>query len=218
MTSKRLPGKVLREIEGKPLLRYVLERLERSHEVDEVVVATSDDPSDDAVADLCETLGAHYDRGPLRNVAARFAAVAEARGLGAVARVSGDSPLLDPAIVDRAVHAFRAQELDLVTNVMPRTFPVGQSVEVVAAAALRDLLAQTDDSQDLEHVTRFFYRRPNGFRILNIESAEPCAEMRFAVDTQEDLERLEGLVGRMERPHWEYGLAELAELYREAGL
>src|SRR5688572_22065557 len=115
MDSTRLPGKVLREIAGKPLLTYLLERLERSRALAAVLVATSTEASDDPVAALCASRGTRCHRGSLDDVAARVGEALAVNGLDAFVRVSGDSPLLDPSLVDRGVTLFLAGELDLVT-------------------------------------------------------------------------------------------------------
>src|SRR6266852_6355172 len=103
MSSRRLPGKVLRPIDGKPVLLYVLERLERCRTLDSVLVATSVDPSDDAVEEICHRRGTPCCRGPLDDVAGRFLAAARERDVDGFVRVSGDSPLLDQRLVDEAV-------------------------------------------------------------------------------------------------------------------
>src|SRR4051794_2173021 len=101
--STRLPGKVLREVGGRPLLAYLLERLEHAVLIDGVVVATSDDASDDSVVAFCRTVGADCHRGPVADVAGRILGAVRERDLDAFVRISGDSPLLDQGLVDRAV-------------------------------------------------------------------------------------------------------------------
>ena len=161
MSSRRLPGKVLRPLAGKPALQYLLERLSHCDEVDRVIVATSGEASDDPVAAFCAAAGALVHRGPLEDVAARFGEVAERFELDAFVRVTADSPLLDQALVDRGAALYREGDFDVVTNVYPRsTFPSGQSLEVVRAEAFRRALAGMDDPYEHEHVTPYFYRHP----------------------------------------------------------
>jgi spore coat polysaccharide biosynthesis protein SpsF (cytidylyltransferase family) len=212
MSSARLPGKVLRVVAGKPLLAYVLERLQRCPALDGLVVATSSEASDDGVAALCDERGVACHRGALEDVAGRFATALEAFPCEAFVRVSGDSPLLDPALVARAVDTFRAGAFDLVTNVFPRSFPRGQSVEVVRTAAFRACLPLMTGPEDREHVTPALYRHAERFRIMNLPAERDWSGRRFVVDDAEDLERFAGLIAAMRRPHWEYGLAELAAL------
>jgi spore coat polysaccharide biosynthesis protein SpsF len=213
MSSRRLPGKVLRPLAGTPALQYLLERLERCEEVDLVVVATSVDPSDDPVAAFCEAAGVAVHRGPLEHVAARFGEVAERFGLDAFVRVTGDSPLLDQALVDRGAALYREGDADVVTNVYPRsTFPSGQSLEVVRAAAFLEALQHMDDPYEREHVTPYFYRRPEAFRIHNFVAARDHSSLDVSLDTEQDARLIESILERMEHPHWTYSSAEITAL------
>ncbi|MBM3278743.1 MAG: NTP transferase domain-containing protein [Candidatus Handelsmanbacteria bacterium] len=215
MGSHRLPGKVLRQVAGKPLLAYLLERLRRCEAAAELVVATSRQEEDQPVARFCEEGGVACFRGDLDDVASRFVAISQDRGLDAFVRLSGDSPLLDTALVEERVGCFRAGGFDLATNVFPRTFPTGQSVEVVRCEAYRRAYARISEAADREHVTSFLYRHPDEYAITNLAAPEDLTGVRLTVDTPEDLERFAALVGRMERPHWQYGLAEVVGLYRQ---
>jgi spore coat polysaccharide biosynthesis protein SpsF (cytidylyltransferase family) len=215
MSSARLPGKVLAPVAGRPLLGYLLERLALARRPDATIVATSDQPEDDEVAAFASAAGVSVQRGPLADVAGRVAAVAASFELDAVVRVSGDSPLLDPAIVDRAVELWEAGGEDLVTNVFPRSFPVGQSVEVLSRDALERVAAEARDPDDREHVTSWIYANRDRFRIANFEHERDESRIRLAVDSAEDLRRIERIVAAMSAPHTEYGLSELLRLERE---
>ena len=200
MSSQRLPGKVLAPLSGKPVLAWLLDRLAGF----DVVVATSDDASDDPVAAFCAERGVECSRGPLADVAGRFAGVVENYGLEAFARVSGDSPLLDPALLSRAFELFRETEPDLASNVFPRSYPPGQSVEVVRAATF--LAARPEfDERDREHVTTFFYAHPERFRIESFAAAVPYDGPSHAIDTADDLARIEAWARALPRPDagWE---------------
>jgi spore coat polysaccharide biosynthesis protein SpsF len=212
MSSTRLPAKVLLPVAGRPLLGYVLERVALAGET--VVVATSDQPDDDPVAQFASDAGVQVFRGSLPDVAGRFNALADSFGLDALVRVSGDSPLIDPALVDEAISLFGAGEVDLVTNVFPRSFPVGQSVEVLSRAALDRVLAATDDPSDREHVTRYVYAHHKDFRIQNFAHERDVSDVRHVVDTEEDLRRVEAIFAAMERDHTSYGVEDLLALER----
>jgi spore coat polysaccharide biosynthesis protein SpsF len=210
MNSARLPGKVLREVRGQPLLAYLTERLAACRDAPTIVVTSTSD-RDDAVAAFCVAAGLLCHRGPEADVSTRFAEAGERFELDAFCRVSGDSPLLDPALVDRALTLFRRDEYDLVTNVRPRTFPPGQSIEVVRAEAFLQALP-TMDAEQREHVTQRLYDPALGLRIANFAADRDYGDLRLAVDTEEDLERIEALIAAMERPAREYGLDALADL------
>jgi spore coat polysaccharide biosynthesis protein SpsF len=214
-SSRRLPGKMLRLVQGRPMLAYVVERLRRCRELAEVMVATSTSSDDDAIAAACGSLGVACHRGPLDDVLGRFIETIAARDLPAVVRISGDSPLIDSAIVDRAVRLFRDAASDLVTNVAPRSFPRGQSVEVISSAALRKAAAAELTPEEREHVTLWFYRHPEACAITNFAAAADMSEIQLSVDTAEDFADFAATIAAMKRPHWEYGLDELVALRRQ---
>lgn len=210
MGSRRLPGKVLTPIGGTPLLGLLLDRLARCEAVDGVAVATSDQPSEDPVAEYAAARGVAVVRGPLDDVAARFLAAAAQLEAVALVRISGDSPLMDPAIVDRAARLFD-DGCDVVTNVRPRSFPPGQSVEVVRASALAAAHPRMD-AGEREHVTPRLYRPEECLRVRGFAAERDYGDLRLTVDTPADLAFVAGLVARMERPPETYGLDEIAEL------
>lgn len=217
MTSRRLPGKVLRPIAGKPALEYLLERIARCTEVDEVIVATSREPSDDPIVAYCEQRGVTLHRGPLEHVSARFGEVVERFGLDAFVRVTGDSPLLDQRLLDRGTWVYRTGEHDVVTNVFPRsTFPSGQSLEVVRADAFLHALERMRHPVEIEHVTQHFYRHPEEFRIHNLLAEHDDADLDVSLDTEADAALIERVLSHMDRPHWDYSSAEVAALARLA--
>ncbi len=214
MGSARLPGKVLREAGGRPLLAHHVDRLTACREPDRVVVATSTHGSDDPIEAWCRSAGVRCRRGALDDVAARFAQVAQAEQLDAFVRVCADSPLIDPALVDRATAAFRADPVDVVTNLHPRTWPPGQSVEVVDTRAFLRAAPRMDGPDDREHVTRWFYRHASNYRVHNLTSDRDYNGLRMAVDTPEDLDWLDSLLVGLDRPLGTYGLDELADRLR----
>lgn len=195
MSSRRLPGKVLRPLGGRPLLDHLIDRLERRAGMP-VLLATSRDPSDDPVAGYARARGLDLFRGALDDVVGRFREAASSKGWDAFARVCGDSPFLDPALVARGAALYRAGDADVVTNVHPRSFPKGQSVEIVRVEALRRVDAAATDADDREHLTRFFYRHPDRFRILNFSNDEDRSGESLCVDTPEDWDRAERLLRR----------------------
>lgn len=212
MGSRRLPGKALRPLAGVPMIQYLIERLERCRGLDGVLLATSDDRADDALVEFCQDRGIGCFRGDEDDVAGRLLAAAKAQAWDAFVRVNGDSPLLDPRLIERGVELFRDGWWDLVTNVETRTFPKGQSVEVLASAALERAHAAMESPREREHVTPYFYAHPESFRIRNFSARPPRRELQLSVDTAEDLERIAAIVRAMHRPHWDYGWEEIAAL------
>jgi spore coat polysaccharide biosynthesis protein SpsF len=216
LSSSRLPGKVLRPLAGRPLIDWLLERLDHADGVDALAVATSDQASDDPLVAHCESLGVTCLRGPLDDVATRMVAAADALELEAFVRVNADSPVLDPALVQRAVARFREGDCDLVSNAHPeRTCPKGQSVEVVRVDALRRILPELD-ADEREHVTLGLYRRAGELAIASLACDPPTRDVALTVDDADDAVAIGALLAGLERPHWTYGWAELAELRRSA--
>lgn len=210
-SSARLPGKVLRPLKGRPMLGWLLGRMLSVPEAGCVVVATSDQAEDDAVAACAREAGVLVHRGPLEDVLGRFAGAAAAFALDPVVRVSGDSPLLDPAIVSQALRLYAEGGADLVTNVLVRSFPKGQSVEVIGAAALRACADEARDPAAREHVTPYLYAHAGRFRIRNFALHPGAADMRLCVDTEEDFARMEAVASR----GGQCGLEDLMRAYRE---
>lgn len=215
MSSSRLPGKVLLNLAGRPMLDHLLDGLERCGL--DIVVATSTEADDLAIAEHCANRGTRCVRGPLANVADRFALAISELNCDAFVRISADSPLLDPALVDLAVEKFRQRTFDLVTNVQERTFPKGQSVEVVRSRTFLDALSTFSSAHDQEHVTPFFYANPDRFRIHNIRCDSLLGTLQTSVDTEEEMRAVEGVMEGLNKPHWEIGYLELAKLFLPLG-
>lgn len=218
MSSKRFPGKVLHRLAGKPTLQYVLERLFHCGSLDAVVVATSSDASDTVIWDFCREYGVECYRGPLANVAGRFKEVLDVYKFDSFVRVSGDSPLLDQRLVDKGVDMFLAGDFDLVTNVLPRTYPAGQSVEVVRADTFMHWYQSMKRNEELEHVTAFFYKNKEFSRIRNFALNQDQSHIHLSVDTERDMDIVGLMIERMNKPHWQYELEEIIRLYRDVAL
>ena len=164
-SSARLPGKVLRPLAGRPMLALLLERLRLAKRAGEIIVATSTAPMTMRSRRFCDGIGVKCFRGPLDDMAERLVQAAEGAGAEAFVRINGDSPLMSPAVVDAVIELYETQDVDLATNVQTRSFPKGQSVEVIRVEALRR--AQTMmQAGEAEHVTPAFYRRAADFRIV----------------------------------------------------
>lgn len=216
MGSRRLPGKSLALICSKPLLQYVIESLRQCRKLDCLALATSGEAEDDAIAALARDLDVVCTRGPLANVAARFALTIEQLGLNVFVRICGDSPLLDWRLVDRAVGMFLDSNADMVSNCHPRVFPPGASVEVVRSEVFLRALPHIADPGEQEHVTSYFHARAADFHIVSMGADRDYSGLNLCVDEPGDLERIRGLVRRLKRPHWSYTLAELHALAQGA--
>lgn len=200
MSSRRLPGKTLAPVAGRPLLWYVHRRLESLGVP--LAIATSVDPSDDPIADYCRREGLVCCRGSLGDVAGRMLDAARRLELDAFARVNGDSPFVDGRLLRQSFRLMTAESLEFVTNLVPRTYPYGVAVELIRTETLAELLAATDDPEDREHVTRAIYRAlPRLKHRTLVRSGEDLSHHVLTVDTPEDLERFRAFVGG-EPTHW----------------
>jgi spore coat polysaccharide biosynthesis protein SpsF len=194
MSSRRFPGKVLAPFRGQPIVRHVICSVTTALPSVPLVVATSDDASDDPLVAYLSSISIPVFRGPLTDVFKRFRSCLDLFPCDWILRVSGDSPLLDPRILKALVARISqpVEGVDVVTTIFPRTFPSGQNAELIRTEAFRaiDIGALTD--HDREHVTPCFYRHPERFGIVNVSSGSPrLAALSFAIDSPEDLHRLE---------------------------
>jgi spore coat polysaccharide biosynthesis protein SpsF len=187
MTSSRLPGKVLRPILGEPMMGRQIERLRRSRRLDELVVATSTDASDDVIVDYCATLGVRTHRGSLQDVLGRYAGALEALGpADHVVRLTADCPLADWGVIDDCVALHLETGADYTSNAVDRWFPRGLDVEVFKAPLLPMIAAEAADPYEREHVTPFFYRHPERFDLKQLTQPAYEGNLRWTVDTPED--------------------------------
>ena len=214
MGSARLPGKTLQPVLGKPLLQYLLERLGNAEGLDGIAVVTSDTEEDTEIAMFCRTANVPVFRGSLSDVAGRMAGALDAHPFDAFVRVNADSPLLDQRLIDHGIRLFRQGKFDLVTNVHPRTYPKGESVEILKSSTFCAAYGEMTEEDDLEHVTRYFYRNESRFRICNFASREQWGEIQLSVDAPKDLAFFSAVVSRMSRPHWEYTVEEILDIRR----
>ncbi len=192
MSSARFPGKMLAPFHGRPLIAQVLERFRAGGLRSQVVVLTSVDPTDDPLADfVVNRCGVPVFRGELDDVVGRFQAALVDYPCDWFVRISGDSPLLDTALV-QAMMAWTDRGHDVVSNVVRRTFPPGQSVECIRSESFGKLRSSSLTPDQREHVTKVFYDRPDVWRVRSVICAEPrWAAVRMVVDQLDDLRALE---------------------------
>jgi spore coat polysaccharide biosynthesis protein SpsF len=192
MGSTRLPGKVLKDIQGKPMLWYVVERTKKAHAVNQVVVATTTDIGDDAITSFCQALGYLYYRGSIQDVLDRFYQAAKTYKADIVVRITSDCPLIDPELIDLTVNALLLHDVDFATNRLPppftRTYPIGLDVEVCTFAALERAWHEASSQHEREHVMPYFYEKEGRFKIFQVNNSVDYGRLRWTVDTQADLE------------------------------
>jgi spore coat polysaccharide biosynthesis protein SpsF len=190
MSSTRLPGKALRPLAGAPMIQRQVERLRRCRRIDRLVVATSDDRSDDVLVEICNAAPVAVFRGSLEDVLGRYIGAIDAFGEEAehILRLTGDCPLADPELIDAVIARHLETGADYTANTWGRrSFPKGLDADIVRTAVLRQAGAEATDPYEREHVLPFIYRRPERYDLQGLAQEADEGEVRWTVDTPEDL-------------------------------
>jgi glutamate-1-semialdehyde 2,1-aminomutase len=187
MGSTRLPNKVMKSISDKPMIEMLLRRLARSQEVDEIVVATSEDPGNQPLTECVRALGYRCFVGSENDVLDRYYKAGQMAGAVTVVRITGDCPLVDATLVDEAIRRFKDAGVDYLSNVAPATYPDGLDIEVFSFKALERAACETDKQFDREHVTPYL-REGDRFRQAGIQNDEDLSALRWTVDELADFD------------------------------
>ncbi|MEP0806401.1 MAG: glycosyltransferase family protein [Chloroflexota bacterium] len=217
MSSSRLPGKILADIAGQPMLQRVFIRTSRSASVSQTLFATTTDPSDDPVAEYCGFSGIPFTRGSLFDVLDRYYQTAKQAQADVVVRITADCPVIDPALIDDVVNTLLEGDYDFVCNRLPppwqRTYPIGLDVEACRFTALERAWKEAKEPHQREHVMPYFYEgvelsivnrqrsegvSPRGFKVALLNHPTDFGEYRWTVDTAEDLEFIRQVYARFD--------------------
>lgn len=213
MSSSRLPGKVLKPLLGAPMLMRQVERARRAKSLDDVVIATSTDASDDVLVAACERHGIAWRRGSLDDVLDRYYGVAKSESAATVVRLTGDCPLLDPAVVDRVVETFASGDVDYASNTLLPTYPDGLDVEVMTFAALEDAWRNARLRSEREHVTPYI-KTNTKFRRINVTHSEDLSALRWTVDEPSDFVVVERIYERLYPANPAFAMPDVLALLR----
>jgi glutamate-1-semialdehyde 2,1-aminomutase len=186
MSSRRLPGKVLLTLNDKPMIYWQIKRILRAKSITKLVVAISEHPSDDILANYLDEIAQEYIRGPLDNVLERFIQANKLYNPQSIVRITGDCPFVMPEIIDSIVNLFNETKYDYVSNVVDLTFPDGLDVEVFKANILEKLMNYPLTCAEKEHVTLGILNRKDDFIIGNYSNSKNLSHYRWTVDTVED--------------------------------
>jgi spore coat polysaccharide biosynthesis protein SpsF len=189
MSSTRLPGKVLRPLDGAPMIVRQLERLRRARRIDRLVVATSTERSDDVLAEVCTAAPVAVFRGDLDDVLNRYIGALDAYGEDAdhVVRLTADCPLCDPELIDAVIGKHLRTGADYTANTWGgRTFPKGLDADIVKTAVLREAGREAVDPYEREHVLPFIYRRPDRYALDGLKQDAEEGDLGWTVDTPDD--------------------------------
>ena len=217
MSSKRLPGKALTDLHGTSLLERVIHNVRKIKCLDGICLATSTDKSDDCLENLANSLDINCFRGSLQNVTKRALDSAKYYGYDNIVRVCGDRPFIDLNIYETMITNHKENKNDLTTNIFPRTVPPGLTCEIISTKSLEKTLSLTNNSEDLEHVTRYIYNSPNEFKIQNINFPFNKEEinLRLVIDDETDLKRTNWILKKSIENNYELDTKKIISLTKK---
>jgi len=217
MSSSRLPGKILADIAGQPMLQRVFVRTSRTASLSETIFATTTDSTDDPVAEYCDFSGIPFTRGSQFDVLDRYYQAAKQTKADVVVRITADCPVIDPALIDDVINTLIDDEYDFACNRLPppwdRTYPIGLDVEVCTFKALEKASKEAREPQHREHAMPYFYEgvklsavsrqlsqgvSPRGFKTALLNHTTDFGDYRWTVDTPEDLEFMRQVYARFD--------------------
>lgn len=217
-SSTRLPGKALKEIAGKPILRYILERVQQVVAKSKIVLATSIESTDDPIVAFAKQNELAYYRGSLTNVARRFYEAAQTLQTDYAVRINGDNIFMDSGVLANIIERAKSGSFDFLSNVKNRTYPKGMSVEAVNMAYYAKYLPHIEaDAALREHVLVYLYSRASDDAHYYLENTAlpSAAGIQLALDTAADFKRTAWMIEQMDKPHTAYQLPEIMKLYQE---
>lgn len=200
MSSTRLPGKVMLNIDEKdPIIYYVIKQISESRLCDQIVIATTTLPEDEEIVKFAKDMNVSCFRGSVEDCLDRYYQCAKEFSLSTIVRITCDNPLIDPTLIDDAIKLFNSEKYDYVTNCRERTFPQGTEVEIFSFNALEKAWKEAKKYSEREHVTPYFYNNPDQFKIFNIRNNENLSHLRWTVDRKEDLEFIKNIVSKIKK-------------------
>ncbi len=199
MDSSRLPGKILKELLGKPMLERLVERVKRSRFIQEIIVATTTVPHDNETVKVSQKIGVKHFRGSSDDVLDRVLKAAKAYQADLIVELTGDCPLLDPVIIDSVIQHYLENKYDYVSNVLERTFPRGMDTQIFSVKVLEEVSQMTQEPADRENVSLYIYEHPEKYRLGNVSAPSELKrpELRLTVDTEPDLKLIRGIYSQL---------------------
>lgn len=199
MSSTRLPGKVMKIIDNKPLLFHVIDQLKHCKQLENIVVATTYLKEDKVIEDYVKNLNVKCFRGPPTDVLDRFLQCAKFCSIKTIIRITADNPLIDPTVVDQAIEKFNTGNFDYLSTSQSKTFPNGTEVEIFSFQALENASLNAKKLSEREHVTPYFYNNPDKFLLGQLTCSENLSHLRWTVDKENDLELVKKLISKIKK-------------------
>lgn len=196
MTSSRLPGKVLLEAAGKPMLHHLVERLKRVPSLHEIVLATTVNKTDDVLIDFANQEKIAFFRGSEDDVMSRVLGAAETVNADVIVEITADCPIIDPIVIDQTINLYLNNECDYASNAIVRSYPIGMDTQVFSLSALKKSFSMTEHPLDREHVTRHIRQNPQIFKQIHLVSsfAEYWPDLAITLDEKKDYELIKNII------------------------
>lgn len=194
MGSTRLPGKVMKKVLGKSLIKYQIERVHRSEYIDEIVIATTTKEKDLPIIQFCNQHSIPYYRGSEENVLSRYYEAAKLFNADIIVRLTSDCPIIDPQIMDQVIQYYLENNYDYVSNTLVRTYPRGMDTEVFSFDVLEKVYLEAKESNHKEHVTSYIYQHPEIFHLGCVTNDVDYSHHRWTVDTEEDYQLIKKII------------------------
>lgn len=216
MTSSRLPGKVLKEVLGKPMLYYLVERLRIVPSIDEIVLATTINKTDDILIDFAKGEKISYFRGSEEDVMSRVLGAAESAKADIIVEITADCPIIDPVVIDQTIQLYLHNPCDYASNVIVRSYPIGMDTQVFSFETLKKSYAMTEDKLDREHVTRHIRQNPDLFKQVHLVSSymDYWPELAVTLDEVSDYELIKKIIEYYYEKNPHFSCADIVELIK----
>lgn len=217
MGSSRLPGKVMSNIDGKPMLWHVINRLRKAKKIGEIILAIPDTEENDVLEKFAKENNVKYFRGSEKDVLSRYYCAAKKFKIDMILRITSDCPLVDPELADLLIEKHLNSGADYTSNVQKRTFPRGLDMEVFNFEALEKAHKKAGENYQREHVTPYIYEHPEIFNLRSVgaEGKLKNPDLRLTVDMKEDLELVREVYKRLNKPEEIFGTEKIIDLFSE---
>ena len=215
MSSTRLPGKVMTQINGHPMIYWEISRISKAKLVNKIIVAISDQSSDDILADYLDSIHQEYIRGSLDNVLSRYVKAEEIYNPSAIIRLTADCPLVMPELIDQYLEIFHKEDLEYLSNTIELSYPDGLDIEIIAPGIFKKLLEFSLSKEEKEHVTLGIYSRKDKFRTYNVSNKTNISQFRWTMDTSDDLAFVKSIYAHFESKEINFTFEDVLKLVKE---
>ena len=213
MGSSRLPEKIMLPVCGKPLFHYMINRVKQSKKLEKIIIATTNKPEDDVIVNFCKSEQIEYFRGSENDVLNRYFETAKKFSINTIVRLTADTPLIDPHVIDKVISVFQDNEFDFVSNFfpLPRTYPEGYNVEVFSIKTLRQANLEAIKPSDREHVTTYITMQPDIFKIYRVDYKNDYSKYRFTLDYDDDYKLIKKIFESLYNKHHFFTLENIVD-------